>query len=475
MESISEVFGCSEWRRPTKTKRRSRMSGARLWPRASKVLVAVAFAGSMMCAHPGAQKSGDSFERWAKAHAIQLQTVELGSDINDLRQLKSLIGAARVVAIGEPTHGAHEPLAFRNRLFRYLVEELGFTAIAIESGLPDSPPTSDFVAGGPGTVRQVVRSSLTCGLGAYQENEDLAQWMREYNAKAVSARKVRFYAIDLGRCGEGTPLAFENALTYLTRVDQASGQRMRATFQPYLDRLSAPNAAPLSQAESDSLSAAIEDLLALLERERLTFIASTSEADYEWAHRNAIVARQSHRLYRVSPYAPGGGGRSSAWRGLNQRDAAMADNVRWVLEREGPTGRVLVFAHNGHVMNAPAAGEMWRSFAFERPPTVMGQHLRSALGSDLVIIGLSSAENGAGLPTGSLEPGGLDATLLRVGAPLFLLDLRAARSDRAVAAWLAEQRQLRTNFTSSLTMSPSVAFDALLFVNTLTPARTTPE
>jgi erythromycin esterase len=347
-----------------------------------------------MCAHPGAQQSDESFGRWAKAHAIQLQTVELGSDVDDMRQLKSLIGAARVVAFGEPTHGAHEPLAFRNRLFRYLV-------------------------------------------------------------------------------GEGTPLAFENALTYLTRVDPASGHRMRATFQSYLERLSAANAAPLSQTESDGLSAAIEDLLALLERERLTFIAATSEADYEWAHRNAIVARQAHRLYRVRPYSPGSGGWSSAWRGLNQRDAAMADDVRWVLEREGSTGRVLVFAHNGHVMNAPQAGEIWRSL--ERPPTAMGQHLRSALGADLVIIGVSSAENGAGLPTGSLEPGSLDAALSHLGLPLFLLDLRAARSDRAVAAWLAERRQLRTNFTKSLTVSPSVAFDAILFVNKLTPARATPQ
>jgi erythromycin esterase len=99
----------------------------------------------------------------------------------------------------------------------------------------------------------------------------------------------------------------------------------------------------------------------------------------------------------------------------------------------------------------------------------------SALGADLVIIGVSSAQNGAGLPTASLESGGLDAALSRVGLPLFLLDLRAARSDRVMAAWLAEPRRLRTNFTSSLTVSPSVAFDALLFVDTLTPARTTPQ
>jgi hypothetical protein len=60
---------------------------------------------------------------------------------------------------------------------------------------------------------------------------------------------------------------------------------------------------------------------------------------------------------------------------------------------------------------------------------MMGQHLWSALGADLVIIGVSSAQNGAGLPTASLEPGGLDAALSRVGPPLFLLDLRATPSD----------------------------------------------
>jgi erythromycin esterase len=427
-----------------------------------------------MCAHPGAQQGGDSFERWAKAHAIQLQTVELKSDLGDMRQLKSLIGTARVVALGEPAHGAHEPLAFRNRLLRYLVEESGFTAIAIESGLPESRPIHDFVAGGPGDARQVVRANLTCGGGESQENEELAQWIREYNAKVTASRKVQFYAIDVGRCGQGTPLATENALNYLSRVDPMSGQRLRSAFKPYLDRLSAPDAAPLSQAESDGLSASIEDLLAMLERERPVFISATSETDYQWAHRNAMAARQAHRQYRVRPTEPAGGGvPPSAWRPSSQRDAAMADNVRWVLEQEGPQGRILVFAHNAHIKNSSTEGGIWN--AFERPPTVMGQHLRSVLGADLVIIGMSSAQNGAGLPTASLEPGGLDAALSRVGLPLFLLDLRSARSDPAVSAWLAERRALRANFTTFLTVSPSAAFDALLFVNTLTPARAAPQ
>jgi erythromycin esterase len=438
----------------------------------SRWLAAVALVATLTCARSDAQQSSGSFDRWAKAHAVPVQTVELGGSIAGLRRLKPIIGSARVAALGEPAHGAHEPLAFRNRLFRYLVEELGFTAIAIESGLPESRLLFDFVADGKGDLGQLLRSSFTCGAPS-RENEELLRWMREYNADTAHTRKIRYYAIDVGRCGQGTPLATENALTYLTRVDSASGQRLRAVFQPFLDRLSGANTPSLSQAESDGLSAAIEDLLALLERERPAFIAASSETDYHWAHRNAMTARQAHRQYRVRPTEPPGGGfPRSAWRASSQRGAALADNVRWVLEREGPAGRVLVFAHNAHIKNARTEGGIWSNF--EQPPTVMGQHLRSALGADLVIIGTSSAQNGAGLPAAPLEPDSLDAALARVGLSRFILDLRASRADRAVAAWLAERRALRANFTTSLTLSPSTAFDALLFIETLTPAGAAP-
>lgn len=438
---------------------------------AAVTLLTASIDGSVaaVCARQGVE----GFDRWAKAQAIRLQTVELGSGVADLRRLKPIIGAARVVALGEPAHGAHEPLAFRNRLFRYLVEELGFTAIAIESGLPESRPIFDFVASGQGSAAQAVRGALSCGADAYQENEELAQWMREYNANPAHDRKIRFYALDLGRCGEGTPVAFDKALTYFTRVDPESGRRMRTTLQPYLDRLSAEGAPPLTPAEQDGLSAAIDDLISPLERERPGFIAATSETDYEWAHRNAVVARQANRMSRARPTDPPGQGiPPSAWRAMNVRDAGMADNVRWVLEREGADGRVLVFAHNAHIMNAGVEGGPWSSL--ERPPYAMGRHLRQALGAGLVIIGTSSAQNGAGFPAALPESGSLDAALARVGAPRFLLDLRAARADRAVAAWLAERRALRANFATHLTLSPSAAFDALLFIDTLTPAHTAP-
>jgi len=469
MGFVIEEFVRSDQTRLINRKTRGQKGWGRRWSRFYRYLTALAIVSASVCAQTDMRNSGESFERWAKAHATPIQSVEFGSGHADLRPLKSMIGSARVVAFGEPAHGVHESSAFRNKLFRYLVEELDFTAIAVESGLPESRLIYDFIAGGPGTIEQVLREGFSCGPGNTQENEELIRWIREYNSNATNARKVRFYAIDVGRCGQGTPLAYENALAYLTRVDPASGQKFRSTLKPYLDRLSEGDAKALSQSESDGLMAAIEDLFALLERERPAYVAATSELDYQWAHRNVMTARQSQRQYRVRPApAPGGGVPPSAWRPLSQRSSAMADNVRWVIEREGPAGRVFVFAHNGHVKNAPTEGGIWS--VFERPATVLGQHLRLAYGADLFIIGSCSAKNAEGLPPGSAEPGSLDAALANVGPPRFLLDLRPARADRAVAAWLAERRAMRMHATHFL-LSPGAAFDALLFIDTLTPSR----
>src|SRR5258705_13186074 len=85
-----------------------------------------------------AQLSSEAFEKWASARAIPLRTVEAGGDVKDLLPLKSLVGAARVVILGEPNHGTHEPLAFRNRLIRFLVEQMGFTAVGLETSFTES-------------------------------------------------------------------------------------------------------------------------------------------------------------------------------------------------------------------------------------------------------------------------------------------------------------------------------------------------
>ena len=148
----------------------------------------------------------------------------------------------------------------------------------------------------------------------------------------------------------------------------------------------------------------------------------------------------------------------------------MADNLRWIMAREGTRGRLLVFAHNGHVMNSPARGTGILS-VFAQAANQLGVYLRSALGNDLVIIGTSSAANGPGLPAATIDSSSLDASLARVGFRRFLLDLRTSHNNREAREWLSQPRLLRANFGAFYyNVPPASAFDVLVFIDTLTPA-----
>ncbi len=375
-------------------------------------LLATAAALLASCAGPVGGRSG------AVTALAPLRSVEPGGDRRDLEPLGTLVGNARVVALGEPAHGVHEPLALRNRVFEYLVTDLGFTAIALEAPFPEMRRVSEYVAGGPGTAESVLAESRGWGAQPLEENLQLLRWMRAWNTTPGRKRAIRLYAIDLSYTGpfgtHPTPAALEMALAYVRHVDTASARVLDPTFEPWLRRLSNPML-PVSRSEHDVMTAAVDDLVALLERQRVTYVAAGSAAEYEWAHRAAIVAQQADRMFRVAPDAPPEGPiPRDAWRAINARDAAMAENVMWALRQEEPDGRVLVIAHNVHVQGAPNTAGPWS--ALERLPTSMGEQLRLSLGPRLVSIASSDAASSEALGVTAVQ---------RTRPRPFLVDLRS--------------------------------------------------
>lgn len=163
-------------------------------------------------------------------------------------------------------------------------------------------------------------------------------------------------------------------------------------------------------------------------------------------------------MVRVSPPDQPGQIPPEAWMTVSVRDAAMAENVMWILNNEAEGGKVLVFAHNAHVKNTETVGSVWNAFA--QPPNSTGQYLRSILDSNLVIIGSSSSPS-----TTTAQPGSLDNALSQVGKPRFILDIRKAVKDRAVESWLVEKHPMEANSVSYLILQPNTAFDVLLFIN----------
>lgn len=413
----------------------------------------------------------DAFAKWAATHALPVTTVESASNDSDLLPLQSAIGTARIVALGEPMHGAHEPLTFRNRLFRFLVERMGFTAIALESGFTESISARAFIEGGEGDAETAARTGLGIGLSRYPETRELLQWMRDYNAAASAAghRKIRLYGIDITAGGRknGPWLAIDSALTFLSRADPTAAQKMRHSLSDSLSGIDAREFGSLPAAAQAEFVTSMRAIAKAMRESRKSLIAGSSEDEYRWALHNLDVARQ---LAKCLPITPPPKASMSLWaRATACRDSGMAENVQWAFENEGPQGRLLVFAHNGHVMSAKEDGR--RMATVREKPSMMGLHLRRAYGKDLYIIAMVGAITSGGLLTAKLlEEGSIESTLAGVGLPLMFLDVRMARQNKEALTWLSTRRSVNANVSSQGLITLSTAVDAFLFVNTLTPA-----
>ena len=75
----------------------------------------------------------EEVQTWISKHAIPLDTVEAGHGFEDMQPLKAVIGNARIVAIGEATHGTREFFQFKHRMFEFLVREMNFTVFGMEA------------------------------------------------------------------------------------------------------------------------------------------------------------------------------------------------------------------------------------------------------------------------------------------------------------------------------------------------------
>ncbi|WP_374524943.1 erythromycin esterase family protein [Sphingopyxis sp.] len=409
-----------------------------------------------------------AFIAWAKAHAVPLPACASIREGADYRAVAASLGSARVVALGEPVHGAHEPLALRNCLFRYLVEEQGFTAIALESGLHESRRLHDYAAGGAGDAHEIARSGLTWGFWRYPENIELLEWIRAYNLDSAHGRKVAIYGIDVsGGDADGAwaraRVTLDEALDYLARAEPKRSAPLRENIEPFLERFSAPAYRALTERERAELRRSVAQLLRFFDTRRPALVAASSREDYDWAWQNVIAAQQLQALFDVLA-APDPEGRllPGDYRADAARDTAMAANTLWALGQEGPRGRLLVFAHNGHVMNAHTRGGIWA--IYEKPPAAMGVHLRRALGDDFLVAGISSPTRGDGAD----GPGTIDGALARVRQTHFLLDIRPASG--APARWLRGEQSVSVNYTTEGLVVPKKAFDLLLYFDQLTPS-----
>jgi erythromycin esterase len=422
---------------------------------------------------------------WARASLVPLGT--------DLGALGSMIGDARVVALSEGTHTGVEPLEFRNRLFRYLVEEKGFTAIAIESGLIESRAIHDYVRGLPGDLDVLAANNLSWGFDRLPQNRALIAWLRSYNSDPRHARTVNFYGFDMSgnptsaRAHWSQEAVLQEVFDFLSGVDAIAARVFRSRLEPLIpstrfhcrEPLADPCYGNLSQSQRDALTGAIADLIIWLERHEAKYTAASSQSAYAWAHQSAIAARQTDNFLRQHPV----GFMTTAEERFaddelpafisdasDVRDRVQADNLDWIAKQEGAAGKILVFAARYH-LSAASVKVSWDPHRQEFAQEVAGTYLRRRFDDQLVTIGNLIGQKEIRLGTQSTwvqaPEHSLDGMARELGNPLFVLDLRQAPPP--VRRLLEQEYELAAG-SQRLKVPVGRAFDILFYVDTVKPA-----
>lgn len=399
----------------------------------------------------------DAFVRWARDAAIPIESLELQAGSADLEPLRALVGDARVVGFGQSHHQAREQLLLAARMFRFLVEEQGFTRLAIEESLPSAAAIDAYLLTGEGDPAQ-----LLTGLGGWylwdiEELLALVRWMRSYNADPAHTRKLRFHGFDVTEPRAG----YEALLAFLERADPELVRELRpglglellgdASWEETIG-----NHAGLSDEERTRLAETHATLRSRFEERRARYATASSEEELERIDRYVRVVCAANALF--AEIARGNIGAAG-----EIRERAQAENVGWLLAGAGAEERMVVWAHDFHVAKAPLDLEL-----AGRPPledaVPMGAYLAELWGQDYLAVG-AAFDHSAELELAPAAPGSVDGVLARVGPPRFLLDLRACS-----LAWPGRENQLRGQGASA-GLVPGRAFDALLFVDELSATR----
>jgi erythromycin esterase len=274
----------------------------------------------------------------------------------DFDALLERAGRARVVLLGEASHGTHEYYRWRARLTRRLIDELGFSFVAVEGDWPDCARVDRAVRGL--TDPPDPRPALTAferwptWMWANEEVAEFCRWLRDRNLQLDEPDRVGFHGLDVYSLWE----SLREILVYLRERDPGrvpSALAAYQCFEPYGEdpqryalavkrRLSGPAHVPV---RDRFVPASCEDeVVALLSAARERAAADgIGELD---VRQNAEVVAGAERYYRAMV-----GGGPDAW---NVRDRHMDTTLDRLLRHYGSGSKAVVWAHNTHVGDARA-------------------------------------------------------------------------------------------------------------------------
>ncbi|MFO8175933.1 MAG: protein-L-isoaspartate(D-aspartate) O-methyltransferase [Longimicrobiales bacterium] len=294
----------------------------------------------------------------------------------DLDALMERIGDARVVCMGEATHGTAEFYDMRARLTHELVRQKGFNIVAVEADWPDAQRVDAYVRKTRVEAHpEEAFDRFPTWMWANEQVLRFAETLKEHNASVQDPdRQVGFHGLDLYSLHR----SIQAVLRYLDDVDPEAARVARHRYgclSPWEGDPAAYGAAAVSGRYKECEGEVVRILRDLLDK-RLEYGEKDGERFFD-AAQNARLVQNAEEYYRTM-YR----GARSSW---NLRDQHMFDTLQNLLRLRGDGARAVVWAHNSHLGDARAT-----EMGAVRGEHNVGQLCREEFGEDAFLIGFGT-------------------------------------------------------------------------------------
>jgi erythromycin esterase-like protein len=318
--------------------------------------------------HRGAQPA---ISRAVRANAEDLPQVE---HVEAFGKIFERFGDAKVVLLGEATHGTSEFYRARGAITRELIIRHGFSIVAVEADWPDAARIDSYVRHHePRPRREEAFTRFPTWMWRNEEVLGFMDWLRAHNETLPPERRTSFRGLDVYSLGA----SIEAVLAYLDRADPPRAEQARRRYgclTPWQADPASYGRAVMLGVEDDCEAEAIAQLKDLLGA-RLDELGENGEEHFD-AMQNARIVRAAEQYYRVM-YR----GSRESW---NLRDRHMFETLQSLLAHKGADAKAVVWAHNSHIGNAGATSMGWQG-EFN-----IGELCRTAYGDDAVLIGFGT-------------------------------------------------------------------------------------
>jgi len=332
---------------------------------------------------------------------------------------------ARVVLLGEASHGTSEFYRARAAITRRLIEKHGFEIVAVEADWPDAATIDRHVRLKPHKAMATPPfSRFPTWMWRNTDVDAFVRWMRQHNAVRPAQSRAAFYGLDLFNMRASMAAVLE----YLDTVDPAAAAEAReryACLTPWNAEPAAYGRAALSEGYA-ICERPVLSILVGLARHAIDYAAHDGETFFDAAQNARLVVDAEH-YYRAMYY----GGHES-W---NVRDRHMFETLDRIMTLRGPASKAVVWAHNSHIGDARHT-DMGTKYG----ELNIGQLCRERFGRSAALIGFGThagtvmaatnwdepAEVKTVLPS---RPDSYEALCHDTGIGRFMVDLRPGRND----------------------------------------------